>query len=202
MTQLIKAYPLSWPEHWPRTPADERHRGSPFKVNSNKARKELIQELNKLGAEDVIISSNAEVRNDGMPYADAGRRSQKDPGIAVYFTMDGKPSSMARDLYTQLDDNLRCLGLAVRDMRSLQLHGGDFMMKSAFSGFTALPPPPDCWKILGLKPMQSGGPLDDRNAIIAAHRERVREASADSLNGSERMAAVNAARDDALKLIG
>jgi hypothetical protein len=196
----IKAFPLSWPDNWPRTAPADRLGHSAYKVSANKARAQLVDELRKLGAEDVIISSNAEVRPDGMPYANAARRAEKDPGVAVFFTMDGKPNSMARDAYVRLDDNLRMLGLALKDMRSLRLHGGDFMMRAAFSGFAALPPPPTCWQVLGIAPLKRDD-SEARNKIIAAHRELYRSASA-SQNGEHLQAQLNAARDEALNLIG
>jgi hypothetical protein len=194
-TEAIKAYPLTWPTNWPRTPTHDRLSGSRYKVGANKARRELIDELRKLGAEDIVLSSNTELRTDGMPYADASRRAQRDPGIAVYFAMDGKPCSMARDVYAKLDDNLRMLGLAVRDMRSLQLHGGDFMMKAAFTGFAALPPADDCWFVLGVASRKDKLKRDD---IMSAFRETAR--TLNEVGGD--MGRLVKARDEALRLIG
>ena len=64
-----------------------------------------------------------------------------DPGVAVYFTLPGKPMSMARDRYWDISQNLRSLGLAIEHLRGLERHGGAQMLERAFAGFAQLPPP-------------------------------------------------------------
>lgn len=162
------AYPLDWPPGWPRTRT--RKTGDQFKVrvpvpgasytNSrnisiDKARRSLTDELDRLGASNVIISTNLILRADGFPRADA-ERSSMDPGVAVYFNLKGKPMVMAQDTFSYVAANLRSLALAIEAMRSLERHGGGVMMERAFTGFTALPPGPPplrpkrpWWKVMG-----------------------------------------------------
>ena len=42
---------------------------------------ELIWELKRLGARGMVLSTNVELRQDGLPYSN--RRRPEDPGVAV-----------------------------------------------------------------------------------------------------------------------
>lgn len=189
-------FPLRWPPGWPRTAPGDRQKSSRFKVGSDKTRREIKDELAKLGGTDPIVSSNVATRGDGTPYADAARRRIEDPGVALYFTMHGKQMVMARDSFERPEDNLRDIGLAIRDMRSLELHGGSTMLSRAFEGFAALPPPDSCWKILGIEKKGPYPPTAD--IVMQAFRSKARDLS---LNGGD-MDRLVKARDAALKEIG
>jgi hypothetical protein len=193
---MTTAYPLAWPDGWPRTPSASRLRNSPFKVESNKCRRELMDELRRLGATNIVISSDVPVRQDGSPYADAARRIIRNPGVAVYFTLKGKQMAMARDKFERVEDNLRSIGLAIEAIRAVERHGGAAMMERAFAGFTALPAPRSPFEILGVEPDAS---LDE---IERAHRRQARTAHPDAGGSTARMAELNAARDLALKMRG
>ena len=146
---MSQAYPLQWPDGWTRTPAHKREDGrSRFQKGDwrnrsfttiNTTRQQLADELQRLGARNVVLSTNVELRLDGQPYSN--RRAPEDPGIAVYFSLDGEPMVMAQDAFQRVPDNIRSLTLAIQGMRQMQRHGGGTMLKRAFSGFTALPPP-------------------------------------------------------------
>lgn len=139
---MTQAYPLLWPERWPRTPFDKQSSNPRLStVSFDNARKSIFDELRRLGATSIVLSTNVPLRNDGMPYADAARRRMPDPGVAVYFQLRNKPMVMARDAYYDISQNLRSLALAIEYLRGLERHGGAAMMERAFSGFTALPPP-------------------------------------------------------------
>lgn len=71
---MTVAYPLQWPEGWPRTPygareTDARFRGPTYGLTFGRARDQMLAELELLGAKNVVISSNLELRQDGLPYA-------------------------------------------------------------------------------------------------------------------------------------
>jgi hypothetical protein len=100
-----------------------------------------MDELKRLGAQHVTVSSNVRVRQDGGMYAGEADRRYADPGIAVYFSIKGRPTVMAQDAFKSIAANLRSLSLAVEAMRALERHGGGTMMTKAFDGFAALPPP-------------------------------------------------------------
>lgn len=184
---LEDPYPLEWPEGWPRTPEDERRDHSQFRTTFSKALRDLHIELNRLGAVNIVVSSWLPLRRDGQPRSDVARRRIEDPGIAVYFTYDGRRMAMARDGFSSVHDNLRSVGLAIEHLRGLERHGGGHMMQRAFDGFESLPPPTDDpndphahWSvILGC----------DRDAHISvirhAYKERIKKAHPDGGGSSE-----------------
>lgn len=166
---MTQAYPLQWPDGWPRTKPSHRQDGrSRFQKGGwqnrtyttiNSTRQQLAGELQRLGARNVVLSTNVELRLDGRPYSN--RRAPDDPGIAVYFEMDGEAMAMAQDTFDRVPDNIRSLTLAISGMRQMQRHGGGTMLKRAFEGFTALPPPDQMspittpapkswWEVLGV----------------------------------------------------
>lgn len=189
---MTRAYPLQWPDGWPRTRDSERKGWSSFRVTGDKALKELRHELRLLGAQDVVISTNAAVRQDGLPYADAARRKISDPGVAVYFTLKKRQMVMARDAFAKIEDNVRSITLAIEAIRAIERHGGSAMMERAFSGFSALPPPRDHWAILGIPPTST---IDE---IEETYRRLARKAHPDAGGSTAGMAELNAARDAAV----
>lgn len=163
MTKIegVSAYPLSWPKGWRRTVPHLRKDGAEFKggdpyqmigtekkyvgrkmITFDRARRLLMEELDRLKATSITLSTDIPLRLDGTPRADAFR-AKMDPGIAVYFMLKGKQMVMAQDGYDNVAANTRSMGLAIVAMRQLERHGGGTMMERAFSGFAALPPPAD-----------------------------------------------------------
>lgn len=205
---MTQAYPLQWPDGWPRTKTHNREDGrSRFQkghwqnrtyTTINTTRVQLAEELERLGARNVVLSTNVELRLDGQPYSN--RRPPDDPGIAVYFSLDGEPMVMAQDAFQRVPDNIRSLTLAIEGMRQMQRHGGGTMLKRAFSGFTALPPP-DQMSMIVTEPPKNwwdvlGVAHDASWAVIkGAHRGLVMEAGGSTTE-------INAAFDAAKKALG
>ena len=202
------AFPLAWPAGWPRTPDAERvdgryhfrrnvaSRASPFWTFAE-ARDALLDELRRLGAEHVVISSNFKPDRQGRPVEPS--RRPLDQAIAIYFALGGKPKAMARDTYARAEENFRSLTLTIEAMRAIERHGGGLMMDRAFDGFAALPPPatePPCrawWDVLGVARTAS------RDEIEAAFRTKAMAAHPD-LGGTEAaMRELSEARGNALK---
>lgn len=191
-----EAYPLQWPEGWPRTPShaqesDRRFGGAIYALTVARTRDQLIAELERLGARDVVISSNVALRQDGLPYAD--QRRLNDPGVAVYFTLRKRPLVMARDAYFSVAGNLRSLTLAIEAMRTLERHGGSTMMERAFTGFAAIAPPD--WK----KPWREvfGVKQDWRGDLTTLYREKAKLRHPDNGGSDTIMAELNVAYDEA-----
>ena len=157
---MTEAYPLHWPSGWPRTPAHSRKCGQ-FKMTPDKARKELLQEINLLGGNYPLISNNVEIRRDGAPYANASRLKINDPGVAVYFEYNGKSMTFACDRYDATYKNMRAIGKTIEAIRGIERWGASDMMERALSAFEALPPPDGWRKVLGVN--------------IAASREDVKK---------------------------
>jgi hypothetical protein len=105
----MEAYPLRWPDGWPRTNPNQRESDCRFgggrsgggrKLALGRAINQLVDELRRLGATNIIVSSNMPTKSDGLPYADD--RGIDDPGIAVYFNFKKKSRVMARDGFTSV----------------------------------------------------------------------------------------------------
>lgn len=126
-------YPLQWPPSWPRTKYPTRAR---FNTSGAKARQALFNELRLLGADTIVISSNAELRRDGLPYV--GQRLD-DCGVAVYFNLNGQQQCIPCDKWDRLDDNIQAVRKTVKALRGLERWGAKEMVNAAFRGFKALP---------------------------------------------------------------
>ena len=193
-----QAYPLSWPDGWPRTPYGRR---GPSRFGKNLGAREIEKLQNKLRLLDtrnVVISSNVPLRQDGLPYASQAGKRCDDPGVAVYFTLKGKALSMARDRYHTPWENIRSLILAINAIRSIERHGGSTMMERAFAGFAAIAPPD--WKkpwreVFGLKP-------DWRGDIGALYREKARNRHPDAGGSDTLMSELNVAYAEAKRELG
>lgn len=194
---MTTAYPLAWPEGWPRTPPEKRQ-DSKYRFGRNMgsgrqlwtfaaARDALGAELDRLGARDVLLSTNFELNLSGQPRGDRARPA--DQGIAVYFKWKGRPRVMACDMHARAEENMRSVALALEAMRQLERHGGGLMMEKAFAGFVALPAPKPPHDILGVRPNATEA------EVRAAWRTRIADAHPDH-GGTEAAAAeINAARD-------
>jgi hypothetical protein len=192
---MTEAFPLSWPQGWPRTPAGRRKKskfGSNLGISQHT---KLRNELRLLGATHVVISSNVAIRGDGLPYAAEGRRRYDDPGVAVWFVLDGKSRSMARDPYHTPWENVRSLVLAIEAMRSLERHGGSAMVERAFEGFAALPAPKAKRHWADVLQVTRTATTE---IIQANFRRLARDRHPDRGGSGELMAELNQAREEAL----
>jgi hypothetical protein len=84
---MTAAFPLSWPDGWPRTPAHQLQRGYEFRqrrqdggydttlVTFATARDKLHTELQRLGASTPIVSTNHPTDRYGIP-TESKRRVQ------------------------------------------------------------------------------------------------------------------------------
>lgn len=194
-TTDTQAYPLSWPPGWPRhkgaQDSDQRFKGPTFQWD--RVYRGLKEELTRIGASNIIISTNQPLRNDGYPYAQ--QRNIQDTGVAVYFTRGGKALVMAQDRFWSVIGNMRSLTMAIEGLRQMERHGGAVMLERAFDGFAALPPPEDCWSILGLKHFHRSE--IDVTAIQSAFRAKVKE----NYGTGADMDCLVKARDEALQQI-
>jgi hypothetical protein len=197
---MTEAYPLQWPDGWPRTPSYKRESDNRFggsgRITVGRARDLLMGELRRLGAIDIVVSTNVPVKADGLLYADNKRID--DPGIAVYFKFKKKSLVMARDGFVSVAGNLRSLGLAVEGLRQLERHGGSVMLERAFTGFLAIAPPD--WKkpwreVLGVKP-------DWRGDLKALYHQKARERHSDVGGNDTLMAELNVAYEEACQELG
>lgn len=172
------AYPLQWPPNWQR--AARRQRAT-FRVTLAQARDDLYDELERLGATSVTISSNATLNLNGT--ISARQSFVADPGVAVYFTRKGQDLSIACDKWDDIGDNIRAIGLTVAAFRGLERWGSSQFVDAAFTGYAALPAQTaggSCWDVLGIAPDA------DRKHIEAAYRNLARVHHPDAA-GNEHM---------------
>ncbi len=195
-----RQYPLSWPFGWKRT---KNPGPSQFKTEPGRATSGLTQELLRLGASKVIISSNAQYRNDGMPYA--RQATIHDCGVAVYFNRKGKDMVFACDTYWSLHDNIHAIAKTIEALRAIERWGASDMLDRAFTGFTALPPP----IVAGMKrpwrevlDLVEGFDRITPDIVRTRYRTLASKYHTDKPGGDhDKMAELNTARDEALKEI-
>lgn len=133
---MIEAYPLCWPVGRPRAKYRERGR---FRAVFAKARDKIVSEVRLLGGAQTIISTNIELKRDGLPYATF--KTPDDSGVAVYFTYKRRQMCFACDRYSGAAENMRAIALTIGALRGVARWGTGDMMEAAFTGFAALPAP-------------------------------------------------------------
>ena len=131
---MTQAYPLHWPKEWPRT---HRVSSSQFRTSISGALNNVQESMRKFGAdsgrkiENMVISSNVTL----------GEQRPADSGVAVYFTWDGISTCIAVDRYKKVEENLQAIHHCIEAERTKLRHGGLNLVRAAFRGYAALPPP-------------------------------------------------------------
>lgn len=190
---MTEAFPLQWPHGRPRVGRVERSR---FNVTFAQARDELFRELALMGARLVVLSTNVELRLDGLPYA--GKGEPDDGGVAVYFECKGRPMCFACDRWNRVKDNIQAVRHTVGALRGLERWGTGDMVQAAFSGFVALPPPGGDWRaVLGVEGLDCSIPAVALAGAEAAYRTKAKDAHPDSGGTAEEMARLNGAIEQA-----
>lgn len=184
--------PLAWPPAQKRT----QHRSvSRFKTKLSAALESLRRELRLLRGTDIIITTNLPVGSRGSFLIDEGRL--KDPGVAAYFKLRGKPICMACDLWWTLAENVVALARTVEALRGIDRWGSTQMMDRAFTGFAALPPTPTGWRAtLGVD-----GPTD-LESVRAIYKRMALDAHPDRGGTHDAMVRLNAALQAAERELG
>lgn len=166
--ERVSAFPLSWPETFPRTKGRQHSR---FDTTLHRALMNVEEELQRFAKDsgkrltDIIISSNYSL-SDQKP---------DDPGVAVYFTWDEERTCIPVDRYYKIEDNLQAIYHCINAKRTMLRHGGINLVKAAFRGYAQLPPPGgENWRdVLGYQ----GSDLDEANKkykslMMKAHPDR------------------------------
>lgn len=207
----IPAYPLQWPEGWPRSrgrkagqfgkqESRSNGQGNSWKQKADitmaDAMKRVKYELERLGvdvADDSIVSTNLKLNLSGLPRGDQGEPS--DPGVAVYFQKKNGPMRViAIDAYYRVRDNLAAIAATLEAMRAIERHGGAQILERAFTGFAALTAPgKNWWDVLEVKPDAT------RAAIETNFRRLAHDRHPDRGGDHAKMAELNEARDAALR---
>lgn len=199
---MLTICPLAWPDGWPRTPPADRHSGDGHFLNRRvrgrlpawtfgTARDALAIELDHLGARNVSLCINIALGADGRPLEAA---AGEDPGVAIYFEMDGIMLVIACDRHGRAESNMQAIVRTLDTLRQLERQGGRAMLDRALAGFRAPGGPRTCWTVLGLS---AGATLVD---IQRAYHAKARQAHPDSGGSDAAMAELNRARDEAIRV--
>lgn len=182
------AYPLAWPDGWPKHKGFREKwpsGGKPMTLHA--ALRECQEELRRLGAKNVVLSSNVSL----------GAENPADPGVVAYCTYDGMQVAIPCDRWTTVAGNLRAITKTIEAMRGMERWGAKHMIRAMFSGFIALPAP-ERWADV-LFPRGAPGPMT-LDLAETAYKRHAREAHPDLPGGShEKMARLNRAIEAARK---
>jgi hypothetical protein len=178
------AYPLNWPPGRPRAHGRER---SQFKAKLGAAVQNIRNEVRLLGGSGLVISTNIELRKDGLPRAD--RSAPYDVGVAVYFTLKKRPMSFACDRWDRVEHNMRAIAKTIEALRGIERWGSGSMVEQAFTGFAALPAPEQPFQVLGV------GANASKEEIERAYRLLASQHHPDRGGDPQIMARINGARD-------
>ena len=194
-----ESYPLTWPDHWPRSKSSGPHASDwKYPVTVGAGCEMVVAELRRLNASNIVISSNIRARLDGLPYSNQGE--PKDKGIAVYFTLKGRPTVLACDLWNKVGRNLWAIAKHVDALRGQQRWGVG-SIEQAFAGYAQLPGHGQTsglqwWKELGVTINA------DAESIKQAYKARAKVCHPDTGGTAEAMSLLNEAFRMAMDLNG
>lgn len=201
------AYPLAWPIGWPRTKGPQESRFGRWNARPSIAAgcEAILEELKRLRAMAIVISTNVELRLDGLPYSN--RREPQDAGVAVYFRLKGEPRVLACDKWKTVGENLWAIAKTIEATRGIE-RWGSVTAERAFTGYVALQEKTEasCWEVLRMNPPASAATGEEKRAIqsiiIERYRDRARVEHPDAGGTAEGFAALTRAKDMALQLAG
>jgi hypothetical protein len=183
MTQTIQAYPLTWPQTFPRTA--KRERGQ-FKTSLAGAIKNVQDSLRRFSEDsgrkldNLVVSSNVSL----------GVNRPADPGVAVWFVWDEKQVCIPVDRYETVEANLQAIHHILEARRVELRHGTLALVRASMQGFLALPAPAGArhWReVLGVADNA------DLEACRRAYKKLAGEKHPDRGGSDEDMAELNSA---------
>lgn len=199
-----EAYPLQWPAGRKRTDSWRRENAK-FDVTFTRARDNIVAEIGRLAGRypdpQLVISTNIALRRDGLPLAN--QRQPDDPGVAVYFTYKKRQMSFACDRWRKIEHNMQAIAKTIEALRGIARWGTGDMLEAAFTGFTALPPPPAAGPGAGAAPRHwrdvFGTAVATREQLQDVYRRLAAAHHPDRGGDPAKMAELNAARAQALQ---
>jgi hypothetical protein len=147
-----RSYPLYWPEGWPRAQGYQIKRARFGDHSVAQGRRMIADQVRLFGGSDLIISSNLELKLDGLPKSN--QRQPGDRGVAIFFKRNKQDVALACDIYTTVEDNLWALCRTLDALRQIERDGSPSLINRAFKGFAALPDPSakKWWEVLNVTP--------------------------------------------------
>lgn len=190
------SYPLAWPHGWQRTPPASRL-SAKFDPKGTRtvaqAVEFLMDELRRLRASDVVISTNIQPRLDKLPRS--GEPQPQDTGVAVYFVLKGRQQVLACDGWRRVQDNLWSIAKHIEMLRGIDRYKVG-TLEQAFMGYKRLAAGPAWHEVLQVSPMATVQEVD------AAHQRLALDVHPDRGGNDSRMAELNTARDEGRRARG
>jgi len=148
--ESTRAYPLYWPENWPRAKSHQVKHARFGDHSVSEGRRVLDDQVRLFGGKELVISSNLALRLDGNPRSN--QKQPEDRGVAIFFKRDKHEMALACDIYTTVEDNLWALCRTLDALRQIERDGSPSLINRAFKGFAALPDPEQrqWYEILGV----------------------------------------------------
>jgi hypothetical protein len=192
----VSAYPLQWPLGIDRTLSHQRTKPAFKEKPWGRSLAALQREVKLLGGTGVTISTNQPLRNDGMPYANYRRID--DPGVSLWFILDGGQVCFPCDRYVTMGLNMRAIAMHLDAMRAMQRWGVG-TARQQFAGYKALPSSITVveawWDVLRCSASATEDEIERR------YKDQLRGAHPDTGGSDEAMARLNVARDAALEQV-
>ena len=193
---MVQAHPLHWPVGYKRT---KWRKSSAFRQTAEKAQQFLRNELHRLGASSVVVSSNVPVRNsDGYMYADMSTSKIDDPGVAIYFKYKGKDVVMCCDAYERPWENVYALGNGIEAIRGMERWGVSEFIERAFTGFKALPEQTSAeswYSVLGITEKAT------KDDVVSAYRNLVKIHHPDAGGNADHFKKISEAYQQGIKAV-
>jgi hypothetical protein len=188
------AHPLAWPIQRPRTrepvAAIFRQRGRPVNFDQGAARVAL--ELSRFQASGVVVTSDRPPRGLASIWAPSA-----DPGVAVYFRLNGNPHCLSCDRWDRIPDNLCAIAKHLEAIRG-QLRWGAADVTQIFAGFKEIAPAAAAerpwWVVLGFAQRPTS-----RTDLVLKYQELALRHHPDRGGDAEVMKSINVAYECGLE---
>lgn len=203
---MPQKFPLDWPVGYART---KKPRRSKF-VNPTlgKTVGNIIEEIVRLNnnghvsrikiKDNIFISTNIPLRNDGMPRADYYRSNVEDKGVAVYFKKGDQDVVLCCDKWDSVEQNLHAIYKTIEAIRSVERWGVSDFIEKSFAGFTALPAAEPWYSVLGF-----GRHPSNFAQVQPVYRHLVKQCHPDADGGStEKFQRLQQAYEEAKRYFG
>jgi hypothetical protein len=114
---------VEWPDGFERTATAQREPyPHGFRVDRRAAFENILEELKKLGAEEVRIDSGA-TQKTMNPNLLSQESDPDDPSVVVYFSKDGQDFAVPCDKWDNVRDNAQAIAKYLNAKRALDRYG-------------------------------------------------------------------------------
>ena len=114
---------LDWPEEYDRTiPANRKPYPHNFRVSMREAFENVTEELDRMGARNVRVETDATHRSS-EPHIPISGSDPADPGVVVYFRYEGRNRVTPCDRWDNLRDNAQAIAKYLNAKRALDRYG-------------------------------------------------------------------------------